>query len=177
MWKLFVKANNKENILHSILELNIFWDIPALIDWQASYCERNMTERESQKKDFLWFLREEFTVVKKAWQQVVWTERSHLHPHVWSWCVGGRWRQTETQTQQTGIRKLGPGYKTSETRPPLHYPCSPSDTLSPERLYVLKALQSSPNSAPNWGPNIQIFEPTGGIFSFRLSTKANMSFV
>lgn len=32
MWKLFVTANDKENIFHFILELNIFWDIPELID-------------------------------------------------------------------------------------------------------------------------------------------------
>lgn len=36
MWKLFVKANDKENILHFILELNLFCDIHTLIDWSAN---------------------------------------------------------------------------------------------------------------------------------------------
>lgn len=53
-----------------------------------------------------------------------------------------RQRQTD---RETDIRKLGPGYKTSETCP---YTCSPSDTLSPESLYLLKALYFPQTALP-----------------------------
>lgn len=121
-----------------------------------------MTQRDFQKKDFIWCLKEEFTMAKKTWQKVVRTERSHLHPHVWSWCGGRRCRQTEIQTtdrdRQTERQISESWGQDIRLLKPAPHTCSPSDTFS-RKSVPPKSSIISPNSAPNWGPNIQIFEP------------------
>lgn len=154
MWKLFVKANDKENILHLILELNIFYDIHALIDWSA-----NVTVIKHDQKG----LPEERLYMVPERRVHNGEEGTAAGGQNWeitfsSTCVKlvwGRETKTDRGTGQTDRYQLGPGYKTSETcPPPTTLPLQPQWYTFSRKAVSPKSSIISPNSAPNWGPNI-----------------------